>query len=78
MNGSLSLCFSILLVSFPGVRSKVPRCMPLGAWIDRKDGFNPLDPSAEAEDDENEGDDDYLRYVDPNIPPKVSVFRHIS
>ena len=47
--------------------------MPLGAWIDRKDGFNPIDPSSTPEDEENLDDDAHLRYVDPNIPPKVSV-----
>ena len=65
------------IVACTGCRSKVARHLTMGAWVDKKPGFDPHnisegDAVIEEEDDGNK----IFRRVNPNLPPKGKACQH--
>ena len=50
-----------------GMRPGAVTGLTVGAWTDRRPGFNPIDPA------EADSEDNLFSRVEPNIPPKVGI-----
>lgn len=65
------------IVGCTGCRPKVVRHLNMGAYVDKKPGFNPRRTNGEdAEVEESFNNEKILRRVDPNLPPKDKACIH--
>ena len=65
------------IICSSGCRPKVARHMTVGAYTDKKEGFDPFQVSPnDCVVEESKGNDHILRRVDPNLPPKHKACSH--
>ena len=65
------------IVACTGCRPKVVRHLIMGAWVDKKPGFNPHNVSDEdSVIEEEDNGDKIFRRVNPNLPPRGKACQH--